>query len=43
MKMQSCNSLEGKKVYEDFEKRIYHQHSLRFDWKEIYEKMYDED
>ena len=39
MKMQSCNSLEGKKVYEDFEKRIYHQHSLRFDWKE----MYDED
>ena len=23
--MQSCNSLEGKKVYEDFEKRIYNE------------------
>ena len=41
MEMQSCNSLEGKKVYEDFEKRIYHEHSLRLDWKKIDEKMYD--
>ena len=42
MKLQSCNSLEGKKVYQDFEMRIYHEHSLRFDWKNIDEKMFEE-
>ena len=43
MEMQSCNSLEGKRVYEDFEGRIYHEQSLRFDWKKIDEKMYEEE
>ena len=37
--LKSCYILGSKKTYEDFEKKIYLQHSLVFDWKGIDEEI----
>ena len=41
--VKSCQFLRSRKTYEDFEQDIYLHHALKFDWRELFENLDDDE